>query len=72
MWKTYGKSHPDFVRHDKKTFRKQMLKLLLVEDGRWAKIKMVMKGIMDCNHGRFGKLEISASSIAACENAIER
>lgn len=72
MWKTYGKSHPDFVLHDKKTFRMQMLKLLLVEDDRWAKLKMVVKGIMDFNQGRFGKLEISASSIAACENAIER
>jgi len=57
MWKTYGESHPDFVRHDKKTFRKQLLKLLLVEDDKWDKLKMVVKGALDFQLGRFGKLE---------------
>ena len=56
MWKKYGLGYPDFVRHDKKTFRKQLLKMLLVEDKKWAKIKMTIKGMVDCRHNRFGKL----------------
>jgi len=58
MWKVYGASHPDFVRHDKKTFRKQLLKMLLVEDDRWAKLRMMAKGVMDCRRNRFGKLSL--------------
>jgi len=58
MWKTYGQSHPDFVRHDKRTFRKQLLKMLLVEDDRWAKLRMMAKGVMDCRRNRFGKLSL--------------
>jgi len=58
MWKVYGASHPDFVRHDKKTFRKQLLKMLLVEDDRWAKLKMMAKGAMDYKRDRFGKLSL--------------
>jgi len=58
MWKTYGKTHPDFVRHDKKTFPKQLLKMLLIENDRWAKIKMMAKGAMDCRRNRFGKLSL--------------
>lgn len=56
IWKTYGKTHPEFVRHDKKTFRKQLLKLLLVEDNKWAKLKMMVRGAMDCRCNKFGKL----------------
>lgn len=56
LWKVYAKSHPDFVRHDKKTFRKQLLKILLVDDDKWAKLKMIAKGAIDSRRGRFGKL----------------
>jgi rhamnosyltransferase len=58
LWKTYAASYPDFVRHDKKTFRKQLLKLLLVEDDRWAKLKMVARGVRDYRRNRFGKIAV--------------
>ena len=54
-WKRYAESHPDFVQHDKKTFRKQLLKLLLVEDDKWSKLKMMTKGYCDYKRGSYGK-----------------
>lgn len=68
IWKTYGASHQDFVRHDKKAFCKQLLKLLLIEDDRWTKLKMVVRGIIDCGRGRFGKLDLLSSTDSVNKN----
>lgn len=53
----FGKTFPEFMRSDYKGIAKDIIKLILFEERKRLKIKMMLRGIQDCRHGKFGKLE---------------
>lgn len=56
VWREYYSVDPDYVKYDMACFVKETVKILLGEDRKLEKMRMIMKGIADCLRGKFGKL----------------
>lgn len=56
-WKKYGNVVPDEIKFDKGCCFKEAVKILLYEDHKFTKMKMIYKGIKDVNKNHFGKYE---------------
>lgn len=56
VWKEYGKEFPKFLQEDRKNAIKEIIKILLVEREKMAKLKAIFKGVRDYRRGRFGPL----------------
>ena len=58
VWKKYKEFNYEELRKDKKAFWKEMLKIILLEDEKLVKIKMIFKGIKDYKNNIYGKINI--------------
>ena len=58
MWREYYSVDPDYIRCDLACSVKETVKILLGEDRKLEKIRMIIRGIVDCLRGRFGKLPV--------------
>jgi rhamnosyltransferase len=54
VWKEYGDTFPGFCWRDGGRFILELLRLLLFEPGKGAKLRMLQRGIHDFRCGRFG------------------
>lgn len=58
----YGREFPDWAHAEWLQWRKELLKALLAEPGRWRKLRMLVRGWRDYRRGRFGRYEELHSS----------
>jgi len=56
VWREYYSVDPDFIRSNMVSFVKETAKILLGEDRKLEKMRMIIKGITDSLRGKFGKL----------------
>jgi len=56
VWREYYSVDPDYVKYDMACFVKETVKILLGEDRKLEKMRMIMRGIADSLRGKFGKL----------------
>lgn len=56
-WKKYKNIVPESIKFDKSCALKETIKILLYEEKKFNKIKMIFKGIHDSNKGIFGKFD---------------
>jgi len=56
VWREYYSVDPDYIRYDIACSVKETVKILLGEDRKLEKMRMIIRGIVDYLHGRFGKL----------------
>jgi len=56
VWDRYKKSFPGLCKSDMRSFRKELVKILLFEKDKMKKLKMVWRGYRDYKKGRFGKI----------------
>lgn len=56
VWREYYKVDPAYVRYDMWAFVKETAKIVLGEDQKLEKVKMIVKGLSDSLRGKFGKL----------------
>jgi len=55
VYDKYKEQFPDYVRFDKKVFLKFFIKILLYENEKLKKIKMMIKGYIDFRKNRYGQ-----------------
>ena len=58
VWGKYKEYFSWFINYEKKMTIKEIIKILLVEDDKILKFKMIFKGYIDYKKGRFGKLDV--------------
>ncbi len=58
VWKKYKEYFPWFINYEKNRTIKEIIKLLLGEDDKILKIKMIIQGYWDFKKNKFGKLDI--------------
>ena len=56
VWREYYSVDPDFIRSNMVSFVKETAEILLGEDRKLEKMRMIIKGITDSLRGKFGKL----------------
>jgi rhamnosyltransferase len=56
VWRRYWKSESTWVLHDMRAFMIELVKILLFEQDRWPKIRMVWRGLIDAARGVRGPL----------------
>jgi len=56
VYKKYKDQFSDYIRADKVSFLKELLKILLYEGEKLKKFKMILKGYFDYKKNKFGKL----------------
>ena len=57
-WKKYKKYDFYELKKDKKAFLKEIVKIILLEEEKYIKVKMMFKGYKDYKKNRYGKLEL--------------
>lgn len=57
-WKKYKKYDFYELKKDKKAFLKEIAKIILLEEEKYIKVKMMFKGYKDYKKNRYGKLEL--------------
>lgn len=55
LWEKFKTEYPEFVRFDRVTALKELIKTLLVEDNKLDKIRMSIKGYFDYKKSSYGK-----------------
>ncbi len=56
VYNTYKNQFPDYIKFDKRMFLKEIFKILLYEEYKIQKIKMIIYGYLDFKRNKFGKL----------------
>lgn len=51
----YRKSFPEYVKRDRRNFIRELFEIVAFEKNVWQKIRMILKGYVDCKKNRFGK-----------------
>lgn len=54
-WKIFKDSFPQWVKEDKKRFINESIKIILYENNKFKKLKMILRGITDYKNNKFGK-----------------
>ena len=56
MWKEFNEEFPAWVKEDKGRFINESIKILLYEEQKCKKLKMIAKGIRDYKKGKYGPI----------------
>lgn len=56
MWKEFNKEFPAWVKEDRGRFINEAIKILLYEEQKFKKIRMIAKGIKDYKKGKYGSI----------------
>jgi rhamnosyltransferase len=56
MWKEFNKEFPTWVKEDKGRFINETIKIVLYEEQKYKKIKMIARGIKDYKKGKYGPI----------------
>lgn len=56
VYKKYGEKFPEYVREDRKSFIRELLKIILYEKNKIKKLNMIVLGFFDYKRSNFGKL----------------
>lgn len=56
LWvgRMYAKDYPEFERFERRQMLKDVVKIVLYEDRKWAKLRMIRRGLRDARAGRLG------------------
>ena len=57
-WSKYKSVAGNFIKKDKQCFKNELIKIILFEDDKLFKIKMIIRGIKDNKNNNFGKLNL--------------
>lgn len=57
VYKTYGKIFPTYLKLEMQNFMKDILKIILLEEQKWKKIKFIFWGYIDFKNNIFGMCE---------------
>ncbi|SHI12092.1 rhamnosyltransferase [Clostridium collagenovorans DSM 3089] len=58
LWKEYKTLFPNWVKEDKHRFINELIKILIFEDNKFNKLKMIKKGIKDYSNNVVGKINL--------------
>jgi rhamnosyltransferase len=56
MWKEFNKEFPAWVKEDKGRFINEAIKIVLYEEQKYKKLRMIAKGIKDYKKGKYGPI----------------